>query len=108
MRKRLSGAEEESFGSGDNKQTTSRGECQTLGTVQNSRDGDSSPFQDGEPEDDTLGCYLGHINFILGTVVMCLVGVVYAWYLYTLHENRLWFSNIMVSIMKKHIINLPP
>ncbi|PIK54707.1 putative C-mannosyltransferase DPY19L3 isoform X2 [Apostichopus japonicus] len=95
MRKRLSGAEEESFGSGDNKQTTSRGECQTLETVQNSRDGDSSPFQDGEPEVDTLSCYLGHVNFILGTVVMCLVGAVYAWYLYTLHENRLWFSNIM-------------
>ncbi|XP_071819617.1 protein C-mannosyl-transferase DPY19L3-like [Apostichopus japonicus] len=95
MRKRLSGAEEESFGSGDNKQTTSRGECQTLETVQNSRDGDSSPFQDGEPEVVTLSCYLGHINFILGTVVMCLVGAVYAWYLYTLHENRLWFSNIM-------------
>ena len=34
--------------------------------------------------------------YFLGVVVMCTVASLHAYYMYMLHENNMWFSNIRV------------
>ncbi|XP_071112978.1 protein C-mannosyl-transferase DPY19L3-like [Haliotis cracherodii] len=33
-------------------------------------------------------------NVVLGVIMMCVCGYAHAWLMYTLHENRMWFTNI--------------
>lgn len=38
-----------------------------------------------------------HLNFLAGIVAMAVCAYIHGWFMYMLHENNLWFSNIKVS-----------
>ena len=42
--------------------------------------------------------FLGWVSFVIGITLMVVAGLKHAAYMYTLHENDLWFSNIKVSV----------
>jgi hypothetical protein len=55
--------------------------------------------QETDPKDDALPDLEHKVHLGLGIVLILIVMSVYAGYLYTLHENQLWFTNIKVSIL---------
>jgi Mg2+/citrate symporter len=50
-----------------------------------------------EKSKDKISWVWSYINLTIGLIVMVACGVIHKKYMYTIHENALWFSNIKVS-----------
>lgn len=56
---------------------------------------------------------LSAFNIFCGVVAVVGAGCLHAWYMYQLHENQLWFTNIQVRVLvsfflHSFILKLPP
>nr|XP_054752568.1 uncharacterized protein LOC129258304 [Lytechinus pictus] len=64
---------------------------------ENDDDGDDA--DDAQVDDEALGFFLMTISYVVGVTLALLLGYAYYTCIYTIHENHLWFSSIMVSLL---------
>ncbi|XP_041463576.1 nucleolin-like [Lytechinus variegatus] len=62
-------------------------------------DDDDDDADDAQVDDESLGFFLTTISYVVGVTLALLLGYAYYICIYTIHENHLWFSSIMVSLL---------
>ena len=77
------------------KRTASKEESST-DSAYNSSDDDEPDLTAGDHA--ALRWYFAIVTLLVGVTVGCLMGYAFSMHIATLHENKMWFSNIMVSI----------
>ncbi len=50
------------------------------------------------PESSTVWTFLSLMNSVLGVGVMLALGFTHAYFMATIHENDMWFSNLQVGV----------
>lgn len=75
--------------------------------VEEAEDEDDPQMEDPSEVSSAMGWFLGKISLLVGILCALAVGVGFPVYIYTLHDNRLWFGHIMVSGFVLYLQFLP-
>ena len=78
---------------------------------ENNNDDDDDDDDDvvlGQEEENIADCgwFLNALSCVIGITLAFILGYAYYLYVDTLHENRLWFSSIMVSFWNVYMFSL--